>query len=161
MTTFNVLRTLCLAAALITTVACEKNDAAPATAQLDTAAEQKAIQQLLNDYGAALNASDADKASALFAPDAVFIAPASPTATGQTQIRGAFTGLFGAVTLNLQFTPAQIVVANATSAYATSTSNGTLTPRGGAAIPSFYRELWAFTKEEGQWKIARYMFNQP
>ena len=128
----------------------------------NTAAEQKAIQRLLDSYGAALNTADAAKITALFTSDGVFLAPGSPTATGQAQIQGAFNGLFGAVALNLQFTPAQIVVGRAGYAFATSTSSGTLTPKAtGQAVPSSYRELWAFTKKRGQWKIARYMFNQP
>lgn len=168
--------------ALLLIAACEKKTAEPAApstaAQTQTAdhhgyggpgghgasnaADRRAIQQLLDAYGAALNASDAARITALFAPDGVFMAPGAPTATGPTQIRGAFDGLFGAVTLNLQFTPANIVVGNANYAFATSTSSGTLTPKpNGPAVPSSYRELWGFTKSRGQWKIARYLFNQP
>ncbi|UYZ63092.1 YybH family protein [Hymenobacter weizhouensis] len=126
------------------------------------AAERKAIQQLLNTYGAALNASDAAKITSLFAQDGVFAAPGSPTATGPTQIRAAFDGLFGAVTLNLQFTPAEIVVVNSRYAFATSTSSGTvLVKANGQTATNSYRELWVFVKENRQWKIARYLFNQP
>lgn len=154
---------LTLSVALVTTaMTCDKDDGATPTEAVDITAEQKAIQQLLDAYGDALNASDAAKITALFAQDAVFAAPGSPTATGPTQIRGAFDGLFGAVDLDLQFTPAEIVVANANYAYATSTSSGTvLVKANGQSSRSSYRELWAFTKENGQWKIARYLFNQP
>lgn len=165
MTTTQLLRTLLLTATLTSaTIACKKTEASPANTQTtpDTPAEQKAIQQLLNAYGSALNASDAAAAAALFTQDGAFMAPGSPTATGPAQIRGAFNGLFGAVALKLQFTPAQIVVASSSYAFATSTSSGTLTPKAtGQAVASSYRELWAFTKENGQWKIARYLFNQP
>ena len=162
MNIFNFSRALLLAALLTSaTAACKKTEVSP-IAQPDVAAEQRAIQQLLDAYGAALNASDAAKITPLFAQDALFIAPGAPTATGTAQIRAAFDGLFGAVALKLQFTPAQIVVANTNYAYATSTSSGTLTPKAsGQPISSAYRELWAFSKEGGQWKIARYMFNQP
>lgn len=88
--------------------------------------------------------------------------PGAPTATGPAQIRSTLDGLFGAVSLTLRFTPAQIVVANATSASGTSTSSGTtLIKANGQVVPSAYRELWVFAKENGQWKIARYLFNQP
>ena len=160
MTISNPLRTLLLAAALISVaIACENIQASPAT---DTVAEQKAIQQLLDAYGDALNASDAAKATPLFSQDGVFAAPGSPTATGQAQIRAAFDGLFSAVTLKLQFTPAQITVINDNYAFATSTSSGTLTVKAnGQSAPNSYRELWVFAKANGQWKIARYLFNQP
>lgn len=155
--TFRVL--LLVAALMSTTVAVQNTSAGPAD---DKPAEQRAIQQLLDAYGAALNASDAAKVVPLFAQNGVFLAPSNPTATGQTQIRGAFDGLFGAVTLKLQFTPAQITVVNDKYAYATSTSSGTLTVKAnGQSAPNAYRELWVFVKESGQWKIARYLFNQP
>ena len=153
------MRVLLLAVTLFSAVAaCEKTEAGPVT---DVPAQQKAIQQVLDAYGVALNASDAARIVPLFAQDGVFSAPGNPTATGQTQIKGAFDGLFGAVTLKLQFTPAQITVVNDTYAFATSTSSGTLTVKAnGQSTPNAYRELWVFVKENGQWKIARYLFNQ-
>ena len=149
---------LLLVALIPATMACEDHQTVPET---DVPAEQRAIQQLLDAYGTALNGSDAATITPLFAQDGVFGAPGNPTATGQTQIRGAFDGLFGAVSLKLQFTPAQIVVADANNAFATSTSSGTLTVKAnGQSAPNAYRELWVFVKENGQWKIARYLFNQ-
>jgi uncharacterized protein (TIGR02246 family) len=160
MTMLNFFRTLLFVAALIPAItACEKINANPTDGK---PGEQKAIQQLLDSYGTALNSADAAKITSLFATDAVFAAPGNPTATGQTQIRAAFDGLFGAVSLNLQFTPAQIVIVSDTYAFATSTSSGTLTVKAnGQSTPNSYRELWVFVKEKGQWKIARYLFNQP
>ncbi|GAB3641312.1 YybH family protein [Spirosoma arcticum] len=150
---------LLVAALIATSVTVQPTNAGPAD---DKPAEQRAIQQLLDTYGAALNGSDAARIIPLFAQDGVFLAPGNPTATGQNQIKGAFDGLFGAVTLKLQFTPAQITVVNDKYAYATSTSSGTLTVKSnGQSAPNAYRELWVFVKENGQWKIARYLFNQP
>jgi uncharacterized protein (TIGR02246 family) len=160
MTLSKVLRlcllTLALAPALL---ACKKDDTTPA---VDTAAEQKAIQQLLTNYGTALNASNAATVTPLFAQDGVFAAPGSPTAMGQTQVRAAFDGLFSAVTLTLTFTPANITVVSNDYAFATSTSSGTqvVKPSGPSSTVSF-REQWVFVKENGQWKIARYLFNTP
>jgi len=149
--------TLALTPALL---ACKKDD--DNTPSVDTAAEQQAIQQLLTNYGAALNASNAATVTTLFAQDGVFAAPGSPTATGQTQVRAAFDGLFSAVTLTLTFTPAQITVVNSDYAFATSTSSGTqLVKPSGPSSSVRFREQWVFVKEGGQWKIARYLFNSP
>jgi uncharacterized protein (TIGR02246 family) len=166
MRTSNLLRALLLSAALVpTTMACDKDDdATPATTLTATErdAEKAAIQKMLDAYAVALNASNAATIAATFTQDGVFVPPGAPTATGPAQIQATLTGLFGAVTLNLRFTPAQIVVVDANNAYATSTSSGTtLIKANGQTVPSSYRELWVFAKESGQWKIARYLFNQP
>lgn len=163
MNLLKVFRLLVLALALTPALmSCDKDDDTVATPAVDTAAEKTAIQQLLTSYGTALNASNAANVTALFTTDGMFAAPGSPTATGQTQVRTAFDGLFSAVTLTLAFTPAQITVVNADYAFATSTSSGTqlVKPSGPSSQVSF-REQWVFAKEGGQWKIARYIFNQP
>lgn len=67
-----------------------------------------------------------------------------------------------AIRLQLTFTPAEIVVASADHAYATSTSSGPVTVLAtGQTSVNNYRELWAFKRESNQWKIDRYFFNQP
>ncbi|SNC65456.1 conserved hypothetical protein [Hymenobacter gelipurpurascens] len=160
----NVFRTLVFALALTPALlSCDKDDdKTTATPAVDTTAEKTAIQQLLTNYGTALNASNAATVTTLFAQDGVFAAPGSPTATGQTQVRAAFDGLFSAVTLTLAFTPANITVVTSDYAFATSTSSGTqlVKPSGPSAKVSF-REQWVLVKESGQWKIARYIFNAP
>ena len=163
MTIFNLLRTLVLALALAPAVmACKKNDPGPAATEVDAATEQAAIQTMLNAYAAALNAADAAKIATFFTQDGLFIAPGAPTATGPAQIRSTLDGLFGAVTLTLKFTPANTTVVNGNYAFATSTSSGTkLIKANGQTVPASYRELWVFAKVDGQWKIARYLFNQP
>lgn len=152
-----LLLTFALTPALL---ACKKDD--DTTPSVDTATEQKAIQQLLTSYSAALNASNAATVTPLFAQDGVFAASGFPTATGQTQVRAAFDGLFSAVTLTLAFTPANITVVNSDYAFATSTSSGTqLVKPSGPTLNVSFREQWVFVKENGQWKIARYLFNAP
>ena len=124
--------------------------------------EEKAIQQLLNTYGAALNASDAEKITSLYTQEGRFVAPGLPTATGTTEIKNTYEGIYKAISLQLQFTPAQIVVVNPHSAYATSTSSGPVKVSAtGQVTVNNYRELWIFKKEQSQWKIDCYLFNQP
>lgn len=46
-------------------------------------------------------------------------------------------------------------------AFATTTSKGTVKIHAnGAEIPEANRELFVFEKENGEWKIERYMFNK-
>ncbi|WP_052732802.1 YybH family protein [Hymenobacter terrenus] len=168
--TSKFLQTLLLVTALsASTVACKKNDETPSTTQTpsttlsaaDIIAEQTAIKQLITDYGTALAASDPSKVAGLFAQNAILLSAGAPTVTGPAQIKSSYEGLFSALTLTLQFTPGEIVVVNKDYAFATSTSAGNvLVKANGQISPGAYRELWVFTKENGQWKIARYMFNQ-
>lgn len=151
---------LFLSAAIVVAIsACKDNAVSPAT---NNAAEEKAIQQLLDAYGVALNASDAAKVTTLYTQAGQFAAPGLPTAVGSSEIKSTYEGIFKTIGLNLQFTPAQIKVVNGDYAFATSTSSGPITVlANNQTTVNNYRELWVFAKENGQWKIARYYFNQP
>ena len=90
------------------------------------------------------------------------MAPGLPAAAGSAQIRKTYEGIAKAIKLQLRFTPAQIVVASMEHTYATSTSSGPVTVLAtGQMTVNNYRELWAFRKENNEWKIDRYLFNQP
>lgn len=119
------------------------------------------IEQLIFSYRDALNASDANKVIGLYAANAVFLPANAPTATGTDQIKGTYQYLFDNFKFNLEFTIAEVVV-NGNYAFARSSSQGTMTPKaGGEAQQGENRELFVFQKVAGNWKIARYMFNQP
>lgn len=57
------------------------------------AADQAAIETVLQTYEIALNASDTDKLLSVFAPDGVFMAPNNPSAVGAGVIRAAYDGI--------------------------------------------------------------------
>jgi len=122
--------------------------------------EKKAIEKLLSSYFVALNASDVNKMSQLFTQSGVVMAPSAPTSIGQEQIkRGLEMGLKN-IELNLELLIDEIIVSG-DYAFLRSTSKGTVLIRAtGETVPSENRELFVLQKENGSWKIARYMFQR-
>ncbi len=126
-------------------------------------AEKQKIAEILHNYQTATNTGDANLAASLYKEDSILIPANFPQATGKPAIHTFYTYAFSMLQLKLEFDidMDQIVVAG-NSAYATTTSTGTrLIRESGEIVPEINRELWVFEKIDGDWKIARYMFNIP
>jgi len=122
--------------------------------------EQSAIEQLLISYRDALNASDPSKVLPLYTKDGVFMPTNAPTAQGQEQLKGSYEFVFKTIQIHIEFFIEEIVVSS-DYAYAVTNSKGTaLIHANGQTVSEENRELFVFQKENGQWKIARYMFNK-
>lgn len=130
------------------------------TATMNTANDQAAIKDLLFKYRDALNASSVDQVMPLYTTDGVFMPTGFPTAVGTEQVRGAYTGVFSMIKLNIEFFIDEIEV-DGDHAFARTTSKGTtLIHATGATVPEENRELFVLHRTDGDWKIARYMFNK-
>jgi uncharacterized protein (TIGR02246 family) len=128
-------------------------------AQAQTNAKTE-IEQLIFSYRDALNASDASKVVSLYTADGVLLANAAPTAEGAQHVKGTYQYVFDNFKYNLEFTIIEIVV-NGNYAFARSTSKGSFVIKAsGQTIADENRELFVFEKVNGQWKIARYMYNK-
>jgi uncharacterized protein (TIGR02246 family) len=128
--------------------------------QMKTTTEQSAIEQLLFSYRDALNASDVPKVLSLYMKDGVFMPANAPTATGQEQLKGSYEFVFKTIQIHIEFLIEEIVVSG-DYAYAVTNSKGTaLIHANGQTVSEENRELFVFQKDNGQWKIARYMFNK-
>lgn len=122
--------------------------------------EKSAIEALLNTYQKSLNTSDASLAQSLYSKDGVFMPTEAPSAVGGEGIKAAYEYIFSQIQLSITFTIEEIVIEN-NFAFATTSSEGTTFIRATAqTVPEANRELFVFRKEEGSWKIARYMFNK-
>jgi ketosteroid isomerase-like protein len=76
-------------------------------------------------------------------------------------MRAAYEGIFRIVHLDVTFTIDELVVASDDIAYALTRSNGTQTVlAAGTQSAESNREVFIFGREDGAWKIARYMFNK-
>ncbi len=119
------------------------------------------IRDLLKSYERALNTSDAALAVTCYTSDGVFMPTTLPTAAGAA-LREAYDRTFDAIGLHVTFTIDELVVASDTVAYALTRSNGVQTTRAtGVESAESNREVFIFGRENGAWKIARYLFNQP
>ncbi len=151
-------------AALVTAAgyACAVDTSTNSTTNADsmTDTDQHEIQTVLDRYEQALNASDVDAVIELYAADGVFMPASAPTAVGIESVRAAYEHVFSTIKLNITFTVEEIV-ADGSIAFARSGSKGTVTVLAdGTTVPEENRELFVFQKENGVWKIARYMFNK-
>jgi uncharacterized protein (TIGR02246 family) len=127
---------------------------------MEQTTEKKAIEKLLFSYRDALNASDVNKVLPLYTNDGVFMPSNAPSAIGQEQVKVAYEFVFSQIQLNIEFYIDEIVV-NGDYAFARTTSRGTtLIHANGQTVAEENRELFVLQKTNGQWKIARYMFNK-
>ncbi|HEX8517898.1 MAG TPA: SgcJ/EcaC family oxidoreductase [Bacteroidia bacterium] len=137
-----------------------------ATAQTNKKTETKAnsekqsIEKVITAYQDALNASDAAKVVELFTKTGVLMANAAPTAEGAEAVKGTYQYVFDNFTYDLKFTVLDVVV-NGNTAFVRSQSKGSFVIKASnQKVDDEFRELFVFEKENGQWKIARYMYNK-
>jgi len=122
--------------------------------------EKANVEKLVHDYFEGLNASNTDKVVSYFTSDGVLLAPSAPTATGSEQIKGTFQYVFD----NFKYTLAVSIektVVEGNYAYVSSTSKGSFVIKSSnQTVEDDYRETFILKKENGSWKIARYMYNK-
>jgi uncharacterized protein (TIGR02246 family) len=127
---------------------------------MEQTTDKTAIEKLLFSYRDALNTSDVNKVLPLYTNDGVFMPSNAPSAIGQEQVKVAYEFVFSQIQLNIQFYIDEIVV-NGDYAFARTTSKGTtLIHANKQTVAEENRELFVLQKTNGQWKIARYMFNK-
>ncbi len=157
-------RTILLLAAIILMSACQTKNSDNQInnqdkAKMETIEIQK-IEDLLFNYRDALNASDVSKVLPLYTEDGIFIPSGAPTSIGTEQVKGAYEFVFSNIQLSIEFYIDEIIV-NGEYAFARTTSKGsTLIHATGETVPEENRELFILQKENGSWKIDRYMFNK-
>ncbi len=124
------------------------------------AVDQAAIEDVLQTYETALNASDTDKVLSAFDPNGVFMAPNNPAAVGADVIRAAYDGIFQAITFDTELSVAEVVQISPNWAFVRTSSNGHVTVNAiKQRVPDANHELFIFQKDgSGAWKIARYSF---
>ncbi len=118
------------------------------------------IETLLMAYKGTLNSSNAEKATSLYTKDGIFMPTGAPSAIGTAEIKKAYDFVFSQIQLNIEFFIDEITVENDFAFAVTSSKGTTLIHANGENIPEENRELFVFEKENGAWKIARYMFNK-
>lgn len=122
--------------------------------------EKQKIEKLLSEYKKSLNASDAKLAQSLYTKDGIFMPTMAPSGIGSEGILKSYEFVFSQIQLNIEFFIEEIEV-EGNMAFAVTSSKGTVKILAtGAEAPEENRELFVFEKENGEWKIARYMFNK-
>lgn len=129
------------------------------TESMEKLAKQE-IESLLMTYKGTLNTSNSEKATSLYTKDGIFMPTGAPSAIGTEQIKGAYDFVFSQIQLNIEFFIEEITIENSLAYAVTSSKGSTLIHATGETVPEANRELFVFEKENGTWKIARYMFNK-
>lgn len=84
----------------------------------------------------------------------------APSGIGPEGILKSYTHVFSQIKLNIEFLIEEIQVEGNMAFAVTSSKGTTLIHATGDTVPEANRELFVFEKVEGEWKIARYMFNK-
>lgn len=122
--------------------------------------EKQKIETLLNVYKKSLNTSDAKLAQSLYTKDGIFMPSQAPSGIGSEGILKSYEFVFSQIQLNIEFFIEEIEV-EGNMAFAVTSSKGTVKIlANGVEAPEANRELFVFEKVNGEWKIARYMFNK-
>ena len=122
--------------------------------------EKQKIEDLLTEYKQSLNTSDAQLAQSLYTKDGVFMPTEAPSGKGSEGILKSYEYVFSQIQLNIEFFIEEIEI-EGNMAFAVTSSKGTVKIQAnGVEAPEANRELFVFEKVDGEWKIARYMFNK-
>lgn len=122
--------------------------------------EKQKIEALLSEYEKSLNTSDAKLAQSLYTKDGIFMPTEAPSGIGSEGILKSYEYVFSQIQLNIKFFIEEIQVEGDMAFAVTSSKGTTLIRATGDTIPEANRELFVFEKVDGEWKIARYMFNK-
>jgi uncharacterized protein (TIGR02246 family) len=122
--------------------------------------EKQNIEDLLSEYKKSLNTSDAKLAQSLYTKDGVFMPTEAPSGIGSENILKSYEYVFSQIQLNIEFFIEEIEVEGNMAFAVTSSKGAVKILANGFEAPEANRELFVFEKVDGEWKIARYMFNK-
>jgi uncharacterized protein (TIGR02246 family) len=138
----------------------ESNQSLTTKTEIMQKEEKQKIEELLSEYKKSLNTSDAKLAQSLYTKDGIFMPSEAPSGIGSEGILKSYEFIFSQIQLNIEFFIEEIE-AEGNMAYAVTSSKGTVKIHAnGVEAPEANRELFVFEKENGEWRIARYMFNK-
>jgi len=117
------------------------------------------ITKQIKAHEKSLNTSDASAALAVYGSDPIFMAQNMEAFVGRAAVQASYEHIFKAIKLNVVFTIHEIVSMGDDLAYARTTSAGqTEILAAHKTVKEANNELFIFRKEQGQWKIHRYLF---
>jgi uncharacterized protein (TIGR02246 family) len=129
----------------------------------ETARHAHDIETVLRTYEAALNGNDIDAILSLYGDTPVFMPQHAPALVGRDAVRAGYAHVFNTIKLNIRFDVHEVQEAGEWAWARTSSAGRTRILSNGAEIAEGNNELFVFRREQGAWKIHRYLFstNQP
>jgi uncharacterized protein (TIGR02246 family) len=128
-----------------------------------TAGNAHDIETILETYEAALNRNDIDVILSLYGDTPVFMPQHAPALVGRDAVRAGYAHVFNTIELHIRFDVHEVQEAGEWAWARTSSAGRTRILANGAEIAEGNNELFVFRREQGAWKIHRYLFstNQP
>jgi uncharacterized protein (TIGR02246 family) len=117
------------------------------------------IEALLKAYEKALNTNDIESILALYGPSPVFMPQHAPALVGRDAVRAGYRQVFDTIKLNVAFDIHEIEIVGETAWARTSSAGRTRILGPGIEVAEGNNELFIFKRENGDWKIHRYLFS--
>jgi len=116
------------------------------------------IQSVLRSYEAALNANAIDTILDLYGSDPVFMPQHAPALVGRDAVRAGYEQVFATIKLDVRFEIHEVEEAGDYAWARTSSAGRTKILAAGVQVAEGNNELFIFRRENGAWKIHRYLF---
>lgn len=116
------------------------------------------IQEVINNYEQALNASSTEDVMKLYGENPVFMPQNSSALEGREAVEKGYDFVFGNIRLNVKFTLHEVEEFGDLAYVRTTSAGQTTILANDAKIKEANNELFIFRKENGDWKIHRYLF---
>ena len=116
------------------------------------------IKELINCYEQALNASSTAEVMKLYGENPVFMPQHSTALEGREAVRAGYDNVFSSIQLNIKFTVYEIEEFGELAFVRTSSAGTTKILANNVIVQEGNNELFIFRKENGDWKIHRYLF---
>jgi ketosteroid isomerase-like protein len=121
------------------------------------------IQSILQSYETALNTNAVETILTLYGSEPVFMPQHAPALVGRAAVRVGYEQVFATLKLDVHFEIHEVEENGDTAWARTSSSGRTKILAAGVEVTEGNNELFIFRRENGAWKIHRYLFatNQP
>lgn len=121
------------------------------------------LASLLKTYETALNLGDIETILGLYGSDPVFMPQHAPALAGRAAVRAGYEQVFATIKLSIRFEIHEIEEVGDWAWARTSSAGRTRILAAGVDVNEGNNELFVFRREDGAWKIHRYLFatNQP
>jgi len=134
-----------------------------ATPMVQADTDKAEVQAVIAKYESALNASNTDDVLTLYGKNPIFMPQHAPAQVGRAAVKQAYDNVFSTIKLDVEFSIHEVEVLGDTAWVRTSSAGQTRILANDVVVNEGNNELFIFKKENGDWKIHRYLFstNQP